>query len=330
MKQNKNKALREGAMMVALTVVLILISLYVPFLSLPASFACGIPMAALAARSGLKAAAPAFFAVLLLAFFVTGNFYSAISVVLMSILPGLVCGAVLGKRKKFFFALFATCLAVCLGWLFELVIINSVMGNGIEKMFEESMNQIRSMLEQSVGIIEQSGLTSDSKTTAEMLDLMLETSMQMLRTYLPSFVVLFSMLEGYIIMRFCSFVIRRAKIAEVDRVLFSEMKAPRNMSFVAIICYVVYIFSTSGSVLNLTMANVVFVLYTIIGICGLSFVDYKMRERIKSAWGRAGIYAIVFLFGGFLVSFLLMGLIVVGIVDSGRNFRNLATSGGEL
>ena len=110
MNHNKNKALREGSMMVALTVVLILASVYVPFFSLIGYFACGIPMAALSARNGFKVTIPALIAILAVTFLITGNILSAVSVVLMWVFPGGVAGYAMGKKYSFFTTLFATCL----------------------------------------------------------------------------------------------------------------------------------------------------------------------------------------------------------------------------
>ena len=86
-------------------------------------------------------------------------------------------------------------------------------------------------------------------------------------------------------------------------------------------------FAGTSSVFGSVLLNVMFILYAIIAICGLSLVDFKMQEKIKSPWARFGIYVAVFLFGGAFMTFILMGLIVAGILDSRRDFRRLGETG---
>ena len=74
------------------------------------------------------------------------------------------------------------------------------------------------------------------------------------------------------------------------------------------------------------MANVVLILYTILGVCGLSFIDYKFKPRVKSAVLRMVIYGAVFLLGSALVSVISNVLIIIGILDSGRDFRKIGTA----
>ncbi len=314
-------------MMVALTVVLILVSRYVPFLSLLGYFACGIPMAALAARNGFKVTVPALVAILLVTLLITGDILSAVSVVLMSVFPGGVAGYTLGKKCPFFTSLFATCLAVCLGWIFELFVLNTFMGSGIDHMLAEAMNQMKTMLQPMMEALIEAGAVVEDVTAEEMLNTLIQTVEDMFRLYMPSIIVLSSMAEGYLVMRICGFFINRTKVASVNVVPFSMMKASGGMSTVAVLSGLIFVFTGTSSVFGSVLANVMFILYAIMGICGLSLADFKLREAVKSPWARFGIYAAVFLLGGAFMSFILMGLIVAGILDSRRDFRRLGEAG---
>ena len=328
MNHNKTKALREGAMMVALTVIFILISVYVPVLSFLGTLAAPVPMAALAARNGLRPVWIAVFAVFALTVFVTGgNILSAVSTVLMSVIPGAVCGYFLGKRAPFFNTLFATCIAVCVGWVFELLAINMFAGDGIDEMFTQFGEQIKAMSEAMLQSIPQSQLDAlGVSSAAEMMDAVLEAVQYTVRVYLPSFVIVSAMVTGYITLRISAFVIRRAKIAEVSVVKFSMMKAPKSMSVALLVFYVIHLFSTPGSLVWLVLANIVMVLYTIMSVCGLSFIDYKFKEKIRSAWARGAIYLVALLLASTFVSILSTVLIIIGILDSGRDFRKIGAT----
>jgi len=326
MKPNKTKILRESAMMIALTVVFVLASVYVPFLSVISSVICGIPIAALTARNGLKVTVPAMFVIFVVTVIVTGNILSAVSIVLMSVLPGAVAGYFLGQKKPFFTALLGTCIAVCVGWMFELLIINVFSGDGIDKMLSEMVTQIEDAVRLMIENISETDMLGEELSPDEMTALFTEMFEYTLRLYLPSFVVISSMILGYITMRVCAFVIKRAKIADVSVVLFSEMKAPRSMSLMAVAFYLVFIFLKQESVLWTVIANVVFILYTIMGVCGLSFVDYKFKTKIKSSAGRFAVYALVMLIGSAFMSMITNILLIIGILDSGRDFRKLGNA----
>ena len=327
MNHNKNKALREGSMMVALTVVLILASVYVPFFSLIGYFACGIPMAALSARNGFKVTIPALIAILAVTFLITGNILSAVSVVLMWVFPGGVAGYAMGKKYSFFTTLFATCLAVCLGWIFELFVFNAFLGRGVEEMINEAITQMKETLSYLTGPLVEAGTIAEGVTAEQMINALIQTVEDVFRLYLPSMIVLSSMIEGYLVIRICGFIINRTKVASVNVVPFSRMKASGGMSTVAVLSGLIFMFAGTSSVFGSVLLNVMFILYAIIAICGLSLVDFKMQEKIKSPWARFGIYVAVFLFGGAFMTFILMGLIVAGILDSRRDFRRLGETG---
>lgn len=326
MKNNNTKGLREGAMMVALTVVLILATRYVPFFGLVGTFACGIPLAALAARNGFRVTIPAVVAVFGVAILIAGDFFAALSAILMSVLPGGVAGYMLGKKQSFFTALFATCVTICIGWMAELLIIELFVAGGIDEMIAQALNGSRAMLDSVMQTVAQSGVLTENASADEFAEILFNETEKIVRLYMPSFVVVLSMIEGYITIRLCGFVIKRAKLAKVDVVLFSQIKAPRSMCTVALISYVVFMFTGANTVLSSALANLVFILYTIIGVCGLSVADFKLKEHIRPTMLRFAIYVAVFIFGGALIIFILLGLVVVGILDSRRDFRKLGTA----
>ncbi len=327
MKNNKTKALREGAMMVALTAVLILATRFVPFFSIIGTFACGIPLAALAARNGFKVTIPAIIAIFAVTVLITGDVLSALSVILMSVLPGGIAGYTLGKRCSFFTVLFSTCVTVCIGWLAELLIVDLFFAGGIDEMLAQTMSGSKAMLEAMMQPMAESGALAGDIPADEFVGMILKESEKLIRLYMPSFIVVISMVEGYMIMRLCGFVINRAKLAQVKIVPFSEIKAPPSMCTIALVSYVIYIFSGTGTVVGSVIANLVFILYTIIGACGFSVIDFKFKAKIKSAWARFGIYTAIFIFGGILMMYIILGLIIVGILDSRRDFRELGSAG---
>lgn len=323
MNRNKTKALREGAMMVALTIILVLVVRYAPIFSLVGAFVCGVPMAALAARNGFKVTIPSIAAVFLVSLMVIGDVLSTVSTMFMSVLPGAVAGYLLGRKQPFFITVGATALMVCVGWLFQLLILDVFLGEGIEEMLKSAISQSKGMLETMISTLQKNGALGEAVNIDALSKTLLDMVEYTARLYFPSFIIISSMVTGYITMRFCGFVIKRTKVAEVDVVPFSMIKAPRSMSYVAVFLCLIYVFSGQGSTLWNILANVVLILYTILGICGLSFIDYKFKSRVKSSVLRMVIYAAVFLLGSALMNLISNILIIIGILDSSRDFRKI-------
>lgn len=327
MKNENTKGLREGAMAVALTAVLMLLTRFMPLFSLVGNFVCGIPLATVAARNNIKTIIITFVAAFVVAILINGSLISAATILLMSCIPGGIAGYMMGKRKPFFATLFVTCLAVCAGWIFEIVMLEMVLGTGIAEMLAEVMAQTKTMMSAVLNAMGDKISGQTAVSPQQLLDTLLASTEAILRLYFPSFVIASSMITGYIIIRISGFVIRRTKLANVDIVEFSLLKAPRSMSIAALLFYAIYIFMNSESNIFPIFANVVFILYMILGICGLSVVDFKFKTKIRSAAARFAIYILVFMFGGIFVSIISTILIFIGIMDAGRDFRQIGNYG---
>ncbi len=328
MKNEKTRALREGAMMVALTALLMLMNRFVPLFSVIGVFACGVPMAALAARNGFKIIVPAVTAVFFVAVLLGDGVVGAISTILVSVLPGAVAGYMLGRRKSFFYSIFATSLVVCLGWVFELVVIEFLIGKGIDEMFAETIEQTKAIMS---GVTETLGekLAQNSEVSPDtLMETLFEALEFTMRLYFPSIVVISSLFAGYIIVRISGFVIRRAKLASVAVLPFSHLRATRGMAVISVISYLLCMFVDVESSPGAVIANIVFIMHTILAVCGLSFIDFKLKGSIKSAPVRFLIYGAVMMFGGILMSIISNILIIIGILDSGRDYRGLGAYNG--
>lgn len=325
MKNKNTKMLVFGGLMVALTAVLMLACRYMPVLSVLGTFICGVPMAVFAAASGFKLLIPATIAVFALSVLIDGNLISAASMVFMSVVPGIAAGFMLGRKKSFFAGLFVTCLAVCVGWIFELLVLETFLDSGFDEIIGEVLSQVKTILNTLVGSLDKSTTESLKVSPEQLVGLAMEMVEFSTRLYLPSVVILSSMVSGYIIIRISGFVISRAHICDVKILPFSHLRAPRNMSVVAIIFYIIYIFLNQNSGLWPVFANLVLILYAIIGTCGLSVIDFNLKAKINSGLLRFLIYAGVFFFGSTLMSIISTILILIGIMDASRDFRRIGT-----
>lgn len=325
MNKNNTKGFREGAMMVALSAVLLLVVRYMPLITVFVNIICAIPMAVLAMRNSFKVLIPAAIATFVITIIIDGNVISALSMLFMTYLPGVVAGYMMGKREPFFRVLIGTSLSVCVGWIFEIVVLELFMENGISDMLSETLKQTETVLLSAVEKMNPQQLESLGMTPQVFVKTALEASGKIFRTMFPSMVIIFSMITGYFIIRASGFIAKRARLAEVETIPFSHLRAPRSMSTVAVLMYFIYLFMSAESRFQPVFGNIVFVLYTIIGICGLSFIDFKLKNKIKSFVVRFLIYGLVLVFGGLFMSFITNALIIIGILDAGRDFRRLGS-----
>ena len=325
MKSENTKGFREGAMMVALTAVLLFVSRYIPFLSILGMIISCLPLAVLAARNNLKVVIPSLLAAFLITFLIDGNILSAVSTLLSSYIPGVVLGYMLGQRKPFFLTLLVTSTVVSVGWIFELLLLEVLMNNGVKEIFDEIFKQSEALMLEITKNLEFKPKGNLNLSPEELVSSIFKTAQNTITAYFPSIVVISSIFRSYIILRLASFVLKRAKLAEIETVPFSRIIAPRSMSTVAIITYLIYIFTNPTSLLFPILGNVIFILYTIIGICGLSLIDFKLKSKIKTDFLRFLIYGLVFLFGGVFMSVISSVLIIIGIMDASRDFRRIKT-----
>ena len=121
-------------------------------------------------------------------------------------------------------------------------------------------------------------------------------------------------------------MIRRTKIAEVSVVKFSMMKAPKSMSTALLLFYIIHLLVTPGSLIWLVLANIVIILYAILSACGLSLIDYKFKKKVRSAWARGAIYFVALLMLSAFSSVISTALIIIAVLDSGRDFRNIGVT----
>ena len=101
------------------------------------------------------------------------------------------------------------------------------------------------------------------------------------------------------------------------------MRAPRSMTWIAVLLYLVYVFSEQGSAFWVVLANAVFILYTIIAVCGFSIFDFMLAKVVKPAILRVLIYVATFLVAGLIFGLVIDLLVIAGILDSSRDFRKL-------
>ena len=87
MNKNRARALAEGAVCTALTVLLMVIAIYVPLFTIFSTVIVGLPIVFMAVRHGLRRAGISALAAVLVTVFLLGDIVSALMMALLHLLP---------------------------------------------------------------------------------------------------------------------------------------------------------------------------------------------------------------------------------------------------
>lgn len=307
MPNNKTKGLAQGAMMVALFVVLIAVALYVPLVSIIATLFAPLPLAWYSANYDRNQSIFVAIIACFLTFFIGGLLILPFSLIFASI--GVVIGVTLKFKKSKLFILMSTGLTVLITFAIDYLITLKLFEIDF---IEESMQLMRSSYEQSL-ILTQS-MTGQSPLTQENLELLFVT----LETTIPAAVTLAAFALAFIIISINLPVLKRLGVIVPKFNALKDLKLPRSILWYYLIVLSVNLFAKPeiGSTLYVVSLNLSMILWVLLTIQGLSFILYFLGKKVK-----------VTNFLKVLVILLAIPfynlVILVGIVDLGFDIRSL-------
>lgn len=327
MNTGKVKALTEGAIAAALTVLLMVLTVYVPLFAMLSVLIVGLPTMFTAVRHGGRIAVVSAGAAVLVMIFLLGDLLSAALLAVTNLLPGLMIGFAIRRRKSFKTTVFAASGAVLVGLLLELLLVNaSGGGNGIVHLLDGALENTRQILNQAVS---QFGETEGAQlqTMLEAMNQALGTVKELLLLYLPTLVIVVAAVLGYGTAAVSIFMLRRLRIARVPYVPFSMFHATRAMCYLSVILSLIGNLAQETTVFIAALQNMSLILDCFIGVCGLSLIDYKLGEKISSGYARAGIYLAVLVIGYVAIGLVAQALVFLGFLDGLFHFRRFQKVG---
>lgn len=324
MKNTKVRALTDTAVAAAICTLLVIIIIYIPLLTTPLALASGIPLMYICFKHNWRYGVISGVCTSLVSFILTGNIITLVLIMLTYVIPGLIFGICSSKGIKFMAAVFVSALSAMLGFVLELAIINGG-GNGID----DALAQIAETMTQSMNTtFSQVGVPLEGDTKL-MIDTAVKQAMYSIRLYIPSMIIILAVVYAYIVSALGVFILNRIRVKTPGYTKFYMIRAPKSMCVITIILFVVCNVSQSTSLIMSGMQNLLFISAGIMGVCGLSAVDFKLHKKIKSGYIRAIIYGAIF-FGTFMfASILFMFLIVIGLTDGIFERRSIKKIGED-
>ena len=327
MKNNRAKAIADGAICSALSALLMVIYIYVSPLAFLMILVSGAPMAYLAIKHGLRICIPAMFVSIFALFVLTGDIISALLVGIINLLPGVAVGRALSKRASFSVVVLLGSVAVLIGFMVQLVLFNTAGGGeGIKNLIEGSIESARKIAEPVIASLAEQN-AEQSMTIYSMWNKAMEQVQNRIFTYMPSFLIGASGVMGYLIYMSYVFILSRVKRMRVPYLPFKWIRANRMTCDILIIVYIITLFSDSSSVWMLAFKNMAALLNAYLAVCGLALIDFKLGKKIKSGYARSGIYVVFFFVSYMFIGFIYQILSIVGMIDSLMDFRRMHGAG---
>ncbi len=318
-----------AAISVVFSLLLTLLGMIFPALSLIMTVVAGTPMVFLGVRHGTRISGIAAVAAVLFLMILTGNIFSSLLVGIMSLLPGVVLGNALKGRKPFSTTVFAGAGVVLFGFMLQLVLLNAAGdGHGIENLVHESLESSKQMMETALSVTgdknpEQVQLLQKSWNAA------IGQIEDMIFLFFPAFLIGASVVWSYLCLMIGIFLLNKFHAKRVLYRPFYTLCASRSMCYAAMLMFLMTSFSQDSTIWTAALKNVVVLLYAYFAVCGLSLIDYKLKEKLPSGFGRAAVYLAVFALGYVLMGMLFQGLCVLGTLDGILQFRRFHKAGGN-
>ncbi|MBS4189852.1 YybS family protein [Bacillus sp. FJAT-49705] len=298
--------LTEGAVLLAAFAVLLLITIYIPFLGIVSNLFLAVPFILFGTKN-TRMYAVVFLIASLMISLIVGTIL-AIPLTLSFGMTGLVIGQLIKEGKSrtssFIAATLVFLITLLLQYAVAVVFFNINFIEDIMSLMTEAFNRSRSMLEafgQNPAIMEQ-----------------FEAALKMLESLTPSLFVLAS-LFAVILIELVSFpVVKRFGVKVENRKPFREIVFPKSILWY----YLITILATlifkpeEGSYWFLALVNISFILQLLMVLQGLSFIYYICYK--KGMLKGIPIIATIFTF---ILPIFLYIVRILGIIDLGFDLR---------
>jgi uncharacterized protein YybS (DUF2232 family) len=299
---NNVHKLTEGAVLLAIFAVLLLISLYLPVISVVSTFFLALPFIMFAAKNSRMMA---------MAFMTGGILLSLIIGSIMGIfgVTGTVIGICIRENKGRASSFIAGTLVFLAALLLQYAAAVALFDfNFIKK----SIGMMEESLETSKGVLEGFGQNADKAIEQ------LTAGLKMLETLTPSLFVMTSVISVFIIQLISFPIAKRFGIKIEGFKPFRELNLPKSILWYYLVTIIAsFLFNPAeGSYWFMALVNVAFILQIFMVIQGMSLIFFFSHLK---GWPKAvPVLAAVFTF---LMPFLLYIVRILGIIDLGFDLR---------
>ncbi|WP_141499224.1 YybS family protein [Bacillus wiedmannii] len=303
------KFITEGAALLAIYAMLLLISMYVPILGTVVTFALPLPFILLTIRHRLSNA----FVIFTAALFITVIVSQPMNLVKTTMfgLIGIVLGYMYKKQKKPVEILMAGTLAYLIGIM--LIYVASI------KFFNiDLMKQMQNMLNESMAQSEKIVTAAGMPISKEQKELFAQFN-DVLQTLFPSLLVMVSVCFSWITVMISGSVLRKLKHDVIPWPKFKDIQLPKSIVwyYVIFILLSTFIKVEPTSYLHMVFSNLYVIFALLLVLQGLTFIAFLAHSKGFTK----GVPIISFIVCMF-IPMLFPLVTILGIIDLGISLRS--------
>ncbi|PFE16460.1 DUF2232 domain-containing protein [Bacillus cereus] len=303
------KFITEGAALLAIYAMLLLISMYVPILGTVVTFALPLPFILLTIRYRLSNA----FVIFTAALFITVIVSQPMNLVKTTMfgLIGIVLGYMYKKQKKPVEILMAGTLAYLIGIM--LIYVASI------KFFNiDLMKQMQNMLTESMAQSEKIVTAAGMPISKEQKELFAQFN-DVLQTLFPSLLVMVSVCFSWITVMISGSVLRKLKHDVIPWPKFKDIQLPKSIVwyYVIFILLSTFIKVEPTSYLHMVFSNLYVIFALLLVLQGLTFIAFIAHSKGFTK----GVPIISFIVCMF-IPMLFPLVTILGIIDLGISLRS--------
>ncbi|MED1382523.1 YybS family protein [Bacillus mycoides] len=303
------KFITEGAALLAIYAMLLLISMYVPILGAVVTFALPLPFILLTIRYRLSSA----FIVFTAALFITVIVSQPMNLVKTTMfgLIGIVLGYMYKKRKKPVETLVAGTLAYLIGIM--LIYVASIKFFNIDLM-KQMQNMFNESMAQSEKIVTAAGMP----ISKEQKELFAQFN-DVLQTLFPSLLVMVSVCFSWITVMISGSVLRKLKHDVIPWPKFKDIQLPKSIVwyYVIFILLSTFIKVEPTSYLHMVFSNLYVIFALLLVLQGLTFIAFIAHSKGFTK----GVPIISFIVCMFIPMMFPL-VTILGIIDLGISLRS--------
>jgi hypothetical protein len=218
-------------------------------------------------------------------------------------------------KIKFLYGVIATAGALLLSNVVG--IYSSNLQSGVN-IITEQINTVFVMLKETLSSIPQEQMQMFGALRVENLDLIKD----LYTVIFPSILILNTLTLSYIVYMVIKQIIGLFKKDVTMYPKFSELKLRRSATVALGVTYILPFFVWSNMV-SAAITNLTIIISGAAIACGLSFIDFRLRQKLKNAWFRLLVYIAAFFVTSIAMPFVVFVLVFVAIADSFFDFRGL-------
>ncbi len=236
---------------------------------------------------------------------------AALLVLALGIVPGLITGEMQRKKFGYYETLAGASLgfAVCLAAI--LYTAGRLIAGGVGEMFDSAAELMKNVAGSYASSIEEMPI--------ENINYVIEEIVKMIKRAIPSYIIIFSLIAGYIHIAAVEFFIRKTSDVRLKYVRLDGHIAPKHLSYAYFVAVLLTLFM-SGGTFGVVLENIISVFDFLLAFCGFSFIESKLKKKLRLASVRALIYVAVL---AVTSGIAMQVLSIIGILDSFSDYRRI-------